>query len=846
MTDRHRPIMQGLAVLALLTSALSAPAAAHADVVGRLKISVKNAADEKPLANAKIVLKDTASIRPSVTLTTDAAGVVTTPQLEARAWSLAVSAEKADTFEAKTQDATVVADTVTEVEVLLEPIKPETTITIRGAKDLIQRSNTTNDSHRDQSFISKIPLTAGNPQSLQKVTQATPGAAQDSVNQVHFRGEHSDTSLRLDGYTLAGVMQGRAGPIISPEVIQNIDVLTGGYAPEYGGEMAAVLNVSLRAGPIQPLRSYLFQGGEFSTYFGSLQFGGQAGAPLGQPDADGNQPRKFGYFLNVNARATDNALEPPQPGNQTSHNHGESQTYFGNFGYKLSDRDNLTLTLNEAPAYTHVANRTGLPDSFADVGQGYGYAGHLSRVDAAAAGIGTQQAAGQDIYQRDQNEFGAINLRHTFNDHTSGLFSIGVAHAGLDILNHSPNIDINNLPNDSSIEFNPTVRRHAHDLQLQGSLSVSRGTHTFKTGLLTDEQEGNESYHIVPGSQLAVDGLAAVDTRFLAPGTFQTDGQGNPVLDDLGNQVYQLSPNAVVPLVSVKHTGFYRAFYAQDTWNVNRKFTMNYGARLDWYKADVTVLGGETNSIDTVHVSPRINLAYTLASRTILRADYNRMFSQPPLSQDAVLGQATPPQTGDLYETSLERQLSPTQTAKIAYYYKDWRNFADTGLLVPGTQLGIFTTFSHPHVMIHGVEFSYDVTPRNNVGLGGYLTWANAVNRLLAPEDGFTDHDQLNTIGLGMSWTWANQANVGLNVYHGSGVASSVIRDTRTPRTVVSVRVASQPNLFGGTAKDGRGGLSLDIENLFDDRSVINFQSAFSGTRFQQGRRIILSANGRF
>ena len=41
-------------------------------------------------------------------------------------------------------------------------------------------------------------------------------------------------------------------------------------------------------------------------------------------------------------------------------------------------------------------------------------------------------------------------------------------------------------------------------------------------------------------------------------------------------------------------------------------------------------------------------------------------------------------------------------------------------------------------------------------------------------------------------------------------------------------------------------GFSLDVQNLFDSRARINYQSPFSGTRFQQGRRILLTLNGKF
>jgi hypothetical protein len=38
----------------------------------------------------------------------------------------------------------------------------------------------------------------------------------------------------------------------------------------------------------------------------------------------------------------------------------------------------------------------------------------------------------------------------------------------------------------------------------------------------------------------------------------------------------------------------------------------------------------------------------------------------------------------------------------------------------------------------------------------------------------------------------------------------------------------------------------LAVQNIFDSRPVINFNSGFSGTRFQQGRCIVLSAHAPF
>jgi hypothetical protein len=852
MSDRHKPIALRAATGIILSMLfIGHSSSAFADIVGRLHILVKNAADEKPISGAKITLKDSAGVRSDVTLTSGADGSATSPPLETRPWQVTAAAEK---FETDTpRSVTVVADTVTDVEVLLEPAKGEKVIRITAARELVQKSNVSSSKQVDQSAIQKFAPNAGNPQDMrQAIARTTPGIALDSVNQGHPRGEHSATSIMIDGFQLGGAMQGRGGPLLSPDVVQNINVMTGGYAPEYGSELGAVLNLSLRAGTIKPLRSYLIQGGEYGTLFGNLTIGGQGGKPIGQQDAVGGEARSFGYFLNINGRRTDNALEPPQPDDQDSHNHGEAQTYFGHFTKRLGNNDNLSLTANASPAYTQIANRSGLPDSFADVGQGYGFAGHLSRTDAAAAGLLTQQQLGQDVFQRDANEFGTLQWRHTFSNNTNSLISFGLNHAGLDILNSNPGFNIANLQNnnaadpnnpfhDSSIEFNPTIHRNSHNIQVQGSVTKVQGKHTFKAGLLTDEQENNESYNFVPTSQLAVNALAAVDPRLLPPGTLTGD------TDELGTPVYQLTPGGGgAPTVMVHQSGFYRAGYLQDTWNVDRRLTANYGVRLDWYKTDVNV-GGTTDSIDTMHLSPRLNLAYLLAKQTIGRLSYNRLFTQPPLAQSAVLGLAVPPQTGDMYEASVEKQLKANQTAKVAFYYKDWRDFLDTGLFLPGTQIGAYSTFSHPHVLVRGIEFSYDLQPRGGVGVGAFVTWAHSINRLLAPEEGPTDHDQLNTINFGLDYTFRDQSVIGMSLYHGSGVASSVVHNgERTPRTIINLRVASRPNLFGGAPANGRGGLELSVENITDDRSVINFASAFSGTRFQQGRRILLGANGKF
>ncbi len=98
-----------------------------------------------------------------------------------------------------------------------------------------------------------------------------------------------------------------------------------------------------------------------------------------------------------------------------------------------------------------------------------------------------------------------------------------------------------------------------------------------------------------------------------------------------------------------------------------------------------------------------------------------------------------------------------------------------------------------------------------------------------------------------MSYTLASGATIGTTVYYTTSVESSRLFAldgtplSRQDRTEVNLSLSSGP-------KGIKNGIGVDfaVENLFDSRQVINFQSAFSGTRFQQGRRVLLNLSGKF
>ena len=844
------------------SACLLSAGAVHADVFGRLRFTVRDTAG-KPVQGANIIFHDTAGVNPDFNVISGADGTALSPPLEIRPWRITTQIV---TFNTDTRTVPVVADTSTDVNIVL------TKRVLQGTSAVtVPRSQTTEATQRNQQFNQTIPATGANPQNLSRLLLTAPGFIQSSVGVVHPRGEHASTAIYVDGFQLPGALQGRAGPFLSPDVIQNADIQTGGYSPEYGSETAAILNLSLRAGTIKPFQTVRFGAGGYTTLDQELTFGGQAGAAPGQ-----SGPLR--YLFNFINRSTNNAVEAPQPGDQSAHNHGRALTAFGNIDYAAGRNDNLSLLLNTAPAQTEIANRVGLPGKYAPVGQGFGYGGARD-ADGAEAGtspdpavlgsqvlpIPSQQNAGQDVYQNDENKFGALNYRHNFGGALTGLLSLGTSSSRLDIRNNNPSINLNSVDPatgylttvDNSIEYNPTIQRKSAQTELSGSLTKSSGAHTFKAGLLLTRQSGNELYNIIPQSQLALDAEAAVQGSGpqLAPsGAYQMDDGGNPILDTLGNPIFVITPGAATPTVTVHRSGYYNAGYLQDTWRATQKITLNYGVRYDSY------YGKQSLSPDNVkknYLSPRVNFAYAFTPKTTLRLSYDKLFSQPPLAQGAILGTNLVPQTTDLYEADAQHNFTPQQSFKLSYYYKNTRNEFDTGILIPYTQIGAYTTLQYSSQGTHGIELSYNFVPRGAVGFDGYFNYTysiakpNGVDQTGAPAPILNDHDQLNTLGAGLSYTFKSSAFAGLDAYYGSGEASSPLvpigpsnantlgGGKRNSHYFLNLRLG-QPHLFGPA------GLELDVENLTNDVSVLNFNSGYSGTRFQQGRQAIIRVTGSF
>ena len=694
-----------------ITILLSVAAQPRAYAIGltRVRFVVVDAKTHRPIAGARVVIEDPGGGRQAMKLLTSLMLPAPTSDVDLQAWCMSPpNATAAATVITIPEGISVTLQTQS-AQPPVKDIYVKITAT-RIAKNVETSGGATLSHDQLEHRTSTAP---GGGSSNLVNSSTTTGAAADSGGQVHVRGEHAEIAYVIDGVPLPDSLSGRVGVVVVPATVQTLDILTGGYAPEFGGQTAAILNVTTLPGVDKAHSEYSLSGGSNDTLSGEYT----ALGPIG---------KKASYVLNFDASRTDLALEPLQPKNQTAHNSGSDIDMFAKLNYAPSSKDAVSLTLSRSlltQGRSAIRTQDFSPPHSPRPGEGYGFLEGIRNADGSIpiqinpGGLGSapmvlasQETDGMDITQREINEFATLLWKRKFDKDDVGLLSFTLMHSGQDIHNDNPGVNLLNLPVDNSIEYNPTATRNVHHVQIAGSEASKRGAHHLKVGFLLDDQNGTETYQIIPASQLALDELAALDAKLVPIGADVNNAQGGRELDVNGNPVF-MPTSGTSPVVTIHRSGFYRAAYAQDSWTVSKRFSFNYGLRGDWYKQSESV--GQA-TVDTIYLSPRLNFQYDLDKLSILRWSYNRLFNTPPIAQGASIGSPIVPEVLDQYDISLEHELAPRQKAKLAYYVKQMHNQVDTGLLVPGSEIGLYSAVNFQIGAVHGIEFAYDLEPKKD------------------------------------------------------------------------------------------------------------------------------------
>ena len=220
------------------------------------------------------------------------------------------------------------------------------------------------------------------------IASSIAGAASAPSGEIHIRGSHGQYSYYLDGAPLPSNVSGSFSDLINPKDIQTLRIYTGGFPAEYGGQLAAIFDVTAKAGAGKPSGFIQQIGQSYSDYQSTAQVGG--GTP------------SFSYFLSGIRSSSNFRLSPLT---QTPlHDAGLENVGFGKFDLQNGPSNRLTLDVGSNAASIQVPN------------------------DAL------RQAVGQDDNQKEDGDFanliwshlaGADNLRVAFYSHRSQLRYFG-------------------------------------------------------------------------------------------------------------------------------------------------------------------------------------------------------------------------------------------------------------------------------------------------------------------------------------------------------------------------------------------------------------------------------------
>src|SRR3954468_1606949 len=131
------------------------------------------------------------------------------------------------------------------------------------------------------------------------VNNLMPGASDSHDNFLAVRGTEFSLHEFVNGVSFLDNMQPQFSPGVSPQIFETVDLMTGGFAPEYGNRFGGVLDITTRSGAdLAGHGDVNFRGATVDNYDINADYGGQRG--------------KLGYYLFVDGFTSGRYLEPPE------------------------------------------------------------------------------------------------------------------------------------------------------------------------------------------------------------------------------------------------------------------------------------------------------------------------------------------------------------------------------------------------------------------------------------------------------------------------------------------------------------------------------------------------------
>src|SRR5713101_7506419 len=162
------------------------------------------------------------------------------------------------------------------------------------------------------------------------VNNLMPGASDSHDNFLAVRGTEFSLHEFVNGVSFLDNTQPQFSAGVSPQIFETVDLMTGGFAPEYGNRFGGVLDITTRSGAeLTGHGDVNFRGATVDNYDLNADYGGQAG--------------KLAYYFFLDGFTSGRYLEPPEPKELFDFGKGSRAT--AQFDWHAGDKDAFKLLL---------------------------------------------------------------------------------------------------------------------------------------------------------------------------------------------------------------------------------------------------------------------------------------------------------------------------------------------------------------------------------------------------------------------------------------------------------------------------------------------------------------------
>ena len=196
--------------------------------------------------------------------------------------------------------------------------------------------------------IAAIPQ--GEDAAFNQLLLRAPGMAEDSLGQLHLRGEHANVQYRINDVLLPEGITG-FGPELDSRFIQSMRLITGSLPAQYGLRTAGIVDIQTKSGVFDPGGDVSMHGGTYDTLEPSFAYGGSEG--------------KLNYFVDGSYNHNGIGIENPTSSSSPIHDTTDQYKMFSYLSYLLDDTSRISLILSASDSDFQIPNTPGLTGAFA-------------------------------------------------------------------------------------------------------------------------------------------------------------------------------------------------------------------------------------------------------------------------------------------------------------------------------------------------------------------------------------------------------------------------------------------------------------------------------------------------